>query len=92
MAAELGTSLTAGVLVLAFPVALLFAVWFLGRLEDWMLRPYERAVAIERVLAAEEEADAVERAVTDMVADVADSARARPRRRPLQNVDRVGAG
>lgn len=92
MAADLGTSLMALLLVVAFPAALLLGVWFLGLLENWMLRPYERAVEIERVLAHEEEVEAVERAVIDMVADVADSPRPRsakpprPRsaRRPLQ--------
>ncbi|MEX0658338.1 MAG: hypothetical protein WD080_04325 [Egibacteraceae bacterium] len=84
MAAELGTSLMAGLLVLAFPMALLLGLWFLGRLEDWMLRPYERAIAIESVLAAEEEAEAVERAVIDMIADVADSPQRRSARQTFR--------
>lgn len=84
MAADLGSSIMALLLVPAFPMALLLGVWFLGRMEDWMLRPYERAVEIERLLAAEDEAEAVERAVIDVVADVADSPRHRSVREPLQ--------
>lgn len=70
MAADLGTSLSALGLLFGFPVLLLGVLGILGRLEAWMLRPYERAVEIERLLAQEEEAEAVEQAAIRVLAEV----------------------
>lgn len=72
MAADLGTSLGALGLLIGFPLLLLGGIGILGWLEAWMLRPYERAVEIERLLAQEDEADAVEAAVIRVLAEVAD--------------------
>lgn len=83
MAADLGTSLGALGLLVGFPLLLLAGLWVLGSLEAWMLRPYERAAEIERLLAQENEADAVEEAVIRVVAEVADDPRMRQGRGSL---------
>lgn len=83
MAADLGTSLGALGLLVGFPLLLLAGLWVLGSLEAWMLRPYERAVEIERLLAQEGEADALEKAVIRVVAEVADDPRLRQGRGSL---------
>lgn len=84
MTADPGTSLGALGLLVGFPLLLLGGIWVLGWLEDWMLRPYERAVEIERLLAEADETDELERAVIAVVADVADPPPRRVKRRSLQ--------
>lgn len=84
MTADPGTSLGALGLLIGFPLLLLGGIWVLGWLEDWMLRPYERAVEIERLLAEAEETDELERAVIAIVADVADPPARGAERRSLQ--------
>lgn len=84
MATDLGTSLAALGLLIGFPLLLLGVMWVLGWLEAWMLHPYERAVEIERLLAQDVEAEAVERGVARLVADVADRPAPRSPRRSLQ--------
>lgn len=81
MAADLGTSLSALGLLIGFPLLLLGVLGILGRLEAWMLRPYERAVEIERLLAQEEGAEAVEQAAIRVLAEVDDLQGARTSRR-----------
>lgn len=80
----LGVSTGALALVVGFPLLLLLAIQVLATLEKWMLQPYERAVAIERLLAQEGEVEEVERAVARVLADVADVPARRPRPEPLE--------
>ncbi len=70
-------SLSAAALIVGFPLGLLLLVLFLGRLEDWVLAPDERAAAISQLLEQVEEADELEKAVTLMMAEVADRPTAR---------------
>ena len=66
-------------LVVGFPLGLFTMLWVLGRLEAWMVQPDERAAAVQELLAQEEHVDALERAVADLMAQVADDHRSRPR-------------
>jgi Na+-transporting methylmalonyl-CoA/oxaloacetate decarboxylase gamma subunit len=57
-------------LVTGFPLLLLGFIWFMGRLESWMLVPDERAAAVVELLEQVDEAEDLERAVTSMMAGV----------------------
>lgn len=59
-------------LIVGFPLLLLLLVLFLGRLEDWVLRPDERAEAVTQLLDQVDEAEELEKAVTLMMSEVAD--------------------
>lgn len=76
-------------LVIGFPLALFTMLWVLGRLEAWMLQPDERAAAVQRMLAEEEQVEALERAVAELMAQVADDHRREPRR-SSPRADRIG--
>ena len=65
-------SATAWMLVVGFPLLLLLLVLFLGRIEDWMLMPDERAAAVTQLLDQVEEAEELEKAVALMMSEVAD--------------------
>lgn len=65
-------TLSAAALVVGFPVLLLLLVVLLGRLEDWMLMPDERAAAVSRLLEQVDEAEELEKAVTLLMSEVAD--------------------
>lgn len=71
----------AAVLVTVFPLLLLGFIWFMGRLEAWMLVPDERAAAVVELLEQVDEADDLERAVTSMMAGVPPAHAVRRRRR-----------
>lgn len=75
---ELGGAVVIPVVV-GFPLALFTMLWVLGRLEAWMVQPDERAAAVRQLLAEEEEVDALERAVAELMAQVADDHRREPR-------------
>lgn len=60
------------VLVLGFPLLLLALVLFLGRVEDWMLMPDERAAAVSQLLEQVDGPDELEKAVALMMSEVAD--------------------
>lgn len=62
-------------LVVGFPLALFTMLWVLGRLEAWMVQPDERAAAVQALLAKEEQVEALERAVADLMAQVTDEHR-----------------
>lgn len=66
-------------LLLGFPALLLLLVLFLGRLEDWVLNPDERAAAVSQLLEQVDEAEDLEKAVALMMSEVADRS---PGRRP----------
>ncbi|MDP8977057.1 MAG: hypothetical protein M3N17_00450 [Actinomycetota bacterium] len=70
MSSDVFVGLGALSLMLGFPAALLALLWFLERLEEWTLRPDERAVAVTRLLEQSERAEDVERAVAAMLHDV----------------------
>ena len=70
-------TLPAAALVVGFPLLLLALLLVLGRLEDWMLRPGERAAAVTQLFDQVEEAEELERAVALMMSEVADRATAR---------------
>jgi hypothetical protein len=70
-------TLPAATLVVGFPLLLLALLLSLGRLEDWVLRPGERAAAVAQLLDQVEEADELERAVALMMSEVADRPTAR---------------
>lgn len=63
---------TAAFLVVGFPLLLLLLVLSLGRLEDWMLMPDERAAAVSQLLEQVDEAEELEKAVALMMSEVAD--------------------
>ena len=65
-------SLPGVMLLLGFPLLLLLLVLFLGRLEDWVLNPDERAAAVSQLLDQVEEAEELEQAVALMMSEVAD--------------------
>ncbi|HVM20015.1 MAG TPA: hypothetical protein VM307_08650 [Egibacteraceae bacterium] len=65
-------SWSAAALIVGFPLGLLLLVLFLGRVEDWMLMPDERAAAVSQLLEQVDEADELEKAVALMMAEVAD--------------------
>lgn len=65
-------------LVVGFPLALFATMWLLGRLEAWMVQPDERAEAVRRLLAQEEQVDELEQAVVDLMAQVAADRRREP--------------
>lgn len=68
----LGIGLGAVALVVGFPLLLMGLLWLLGRLEEWMLQPQERAAAVTELLERVEEAEEIERAVTRLLAQVTD--------------------
>ena len=72
-------------LVVGFPLALFTTLWVLGWLEAWMVQPDERAAAVQQLLDQEEQVDALERAVAELMAQVADD-----RRRPARSADLAG--
>jgi uncharacterized membrane protein YhiD involved in acid resistance len=74
---EVGVGLGAIALVVGWPALLLMVMWLLGRLEAWVLQPDERAAAVEQLLAEAKHADEVERAVTQLLSEVADPPYAR---------------
>lgn len=59
------------VLLLSFPFGLLAAIWGLAALERWMVTPTEKAAAVAKLLDTEDP-DAIERAVTSLLANNAD--------------------
>ena len=59
-------------LLLGFPALLMLLVLFLGRLEDWVLNPDERAAAVSQLLEQVDEAEELEKAVALMMSEVAD--------------------
>ena len=59
-------------LVVGFPLLLLALVMLLGRLEDWVLMPDERAAAVSQLLEQVDEAEELEKAVALMMSEVAD--------------------
>lgn len=65
------------VLVIGFPLSLLLLVMLLGRIEDWMLMPDERAAAVSQLLEQVDEAEELEKAVALMMSEVADRPSAR---------------
>lgn len=67
-------------LVVGFPLAMFTMLWILGRLEAWMVQPDERAAVVRQLLAQEEQVDALERAVAELMAQVADDHRRESRR------------
>ena len=73
----LASSLPAAALIVGFPLLLLALLLVLGRIEDWMLRPGERAAAVVQLLDQVEEADELERAIALMMSEVADRPTAR---------------
>ena len=85
---ELGSGLIAA-LVVGFPLGLFAMVWVLGWLEAWMVQPDERAAAVQALLAQEGQVDDLERAVADLMAQVADDRR-RERAAPARIPARIG--
>lgn len=85
---ELGSGVVVP-LVVGFPLALFTMLWVLGRLEAWMVQPDERAAAVVRLLEQEEQVDALERAVADLMAQVAEDRR-RESARLRGRADRIG--
>lgn len=59
-------------LVVGFPLLLLLLVLLLGRIEDWVLMPDERAAAVSQLLEQLDEAEELEKAVALMMSEVAD--------------------
>ena len=59
-------------LLVGFPALLMLLVLFLGRLEDWVLNPDERAAAVTQLLEQVDEAEELEKAVALMMSEVAD--------------------
>lgn len=80
MSVDLGIGLSALALVVGFPVLLLSFVLFLGRMEEWMLRPDERAAVVNEMLEQVEEAEQLEKAVAVMLSDVTNRPSGRRRR------------
>jgi hypothetical protein len=74
-------------LVVGFPLLLLLVVLFLGRIEDWMLSPDERAAAVTQLLEQVDEAEELEKAVALMMSEVAD----RPTSRKQSSAARIRA-
>lgn len=70
-------SLSSIALIVGFPMLLLFLVLLLGRIEDWMLMPHERAAAVSQLLEQVDEAEDLEKAVALMMSEVADRPSAR---------------
>lgn len=66
------TNWGAAALVAGFPLMLLLLVLLLGRIEDWMLMPDERAAAVSQLLEQVDEAEELEKAVALMMSEVAD--------------------
>ena len=64
-------------LLIGFPALLLLLVLFLGRLEDWVLNPDERAAAVSQLLEQVDETEELEKAVALMMSEVADKPTAR---------------
>ena len=58
-------------LLMLFPFGLLAAVWGLGALEEWVVRPSEHAAEVERLLALEDP-ETIEHVVAGMLAENAD--------------------
>ena len=59
-------------MVVGFPLLLLLLVLLLGRIEDWMLMPDERAAAVSQLLEQVERPEELEKAVALMMSEVAD--------------------
>ena len=59
-------------MVAGFPLLLLLLVLLLGRIEDWMLMPDERAAAVSQLLEQVERPEELEKAVALMMSEVAD--------------------
>ena len=74
-------------LIVGFPLLLLLVVLLLGRIEDWMLSPDERAAAVTQLLEQVDEAEELEKAVALMMSEVAD----RPTTRRTSPATRVRA-
>lgn len=74
-------------LVVGFPVALFAMLWIFAAVEAWVVQPDERAAVVRGMLAQMEEVDELERAVADLVAQVADD-----RRRLAETAASVTAG
>jgi hypothetical protein len=66
------TNVGAAALIVGFPLLLLLLVLLLGRIEDWMLMPDERALAVSQLLEQVDEAEELEKAVALMMSEVAD--------------------
>lgn len=66
-------------LVVGFPILLMLLMLFLGRIENWMLMPDERAAAVSQLLEQVDETEELEKAVAVMMSDVADGPGERPR-------------
>lgn len=58
-------------LIVGFPLALLVLLTLFDWLENWMVRPDERAAAVRDLLDRVEQVEEVERAVAEMLAAVA---------------------
>jgi hypothetical protein len=78
---QFDVGLGAAALVTGLPLLLLGFIWFMGRLEAWMLVPDERAAAVAELLERVDEADDLERAVTSMMSGVPPANAVRRRRR-----------
>ena len=59
-------------MVVGFPMLLLVLVLVLGRIEDWMLMPDERAAAVSQLLEQVDRPEDLEKAVALMMSEVAD--------------------
>ena len=70
MSFDLSPSIAA--MVVGFPLLLLLLVLFLGRIEDWMLMPDERAAAVSQLLEQVDKPEELEKAVALMMSEVAD--------------------
>lgn len=60
-------------LVIGFPIALIVMLTLLAWLENWMVRPDERAAAVRDLLERVDQVEEIERAVTELLAVVADA-------------------
>lgn len=69
---EVTVGLGALALLVGFPLLLLGMLALLGALEHWMLEPDERATQVQQLLDERDEADDVEKAVTRLLAQLAD--------------------
>lgn len=78
------TPVAAAALVVGFPLLLLLLVLFLGRVEDWVLMPDERAAAVSELLEQVHEAEELEKAVALMMSEVADRDKARPQSKEVR--------
>jgi hypothetical protein len=72
-------------LVVGFPAGLFVTLWLLARLEAWMLQPDERAAAVQRMLDQVDQVDELERAVADLMAQVAEDRRPAAQERSVEH-------